>query len=70
MGRWEGQQKLEMSPLPVLPSSQEVCESAEDTVLDLVDYCHCKLAMLVSRSGQSSSLEEEDSQDTTPMQVS
>lgn len=49
---------------------KEVCESAEDTVLDLVDYCHRKLAMLVSRSGQSSSLEEEDSQDTTPMQVS
>ncbi|XP_040850460.1 zinc finger MYND domain-containing protein 10 [Ochotona curzoniae] len=47
---------------------KEVCESAEDTVLDLVDYCHRKLAMLVSRSGQSSSLEEEDSQDTTPMQ--
>ncbi|XP_058534486.1 zinc finger MYND domain-containing protein 10 isoform X3 [Ochotona princeps] len=47
---------------------KEVCESAEDTVLDLVDYCHRKLAMLVSRSGQSSPLEEENSQDTTPMQ--
>nr|XP_051707575.1 zinc finger MYND domain-containing protein 10 isoform X2 [Oryctolagus cuniculus] len=46
----------------------EVCESAEDTVLDLVDYCHRKLALLVARGGQSGLREEEGSQDSTPMQ--
>ncbi|XP_075039977.1 zinc finger MYND domain-containing protein 10 [Mixophyes fleayi] len=30
---------------------KEVCESTEDVVLDLIDYCHRKLIMLVSRSG-------------------
>ncbi|XP_051707576.2 zinc finger MYND domain-containing protein 10 isoform X3 [Oryctolagus cuniculus] len=47
---------------------REVCESAEDTVLDLVDYCHRKLALLVARGGQSGLREEEGSQDSTPMQ--
>lgn len=49
---------------------QEVCESAEDTVLDLVDYCHRKLTMLVARSGHGGSPEEEEeSQYITPMKV-
>ncbi|XP_012626840.2 zinc finger MYND domain-containing protein 10 isoform X2 [Microcebus murinus] len=47
---------------------KEVCESAEDTVLDLVDYCHRKLTLLVARSGRGSLPEEEGSQDSTPMQ--
>ncbi|XP_076985315.1 zinc finger MYND domain-containing protein 10 isoform X2 [Tamandua tetradactyla] len=47
---------------------KEVCESAEDTVLDLVDYCHRKLTLLVARSGHGSPPEEEGSQDNTPMQ--
>ncbi|XP_068109077.1 zinc finger MYND domain-containing protein 10 isoform X2 [Hyperolius riggenbachi] len=35
---------------------KEVCESAEDLALDLIDYCHRKLTMLVSKcsSGTSS----------------
>ncbi|XP_011362994.1 zinc finger MYND domain-containing protein 10 isoform X2 [Pteropus vampyrus] len=45
---------------------KEVCESAEDTVLDLVDYCHRKLTILVARSGHSGSPEEE-LQYSTPM---
>lgn len=48
---------------------QEVCESAEDTVLDLVDYCHRKLTILVARSGHGGSPEEEESQYSTPMKV-
>ncbi|KAL2803775.1 zinc finger MYND domain-containing protein 10 isoform 2 [Daubentonia madagascariensis] len=47
---------------------KEVCESAEDTILDLVDYCHRKLTLLVARSGRGSLPEEEGSQDSTPMQ--
>ncbi|XP_039589819.1 zinc finger MYND domain-containing protein 10 isoform X2 [Passer montanus] len=29
---------------------KEICESAEDSVLDLIDYCHRKLALLAARS--------------------
>ncbi|XP_003410136.2 zinc finger MYND domain-containing protein 10 [Loxodonta africana] len=47
---------------------KEVCESAEDTILDLVDYCHRKLTLLVARSGRGGPPEEEGSQDSTPMQ--
>lgn len=47
---------------------REVCESAEDTILDLVDYCHRKLTLLVARGGQSGLREEQGSQDSTPMQ--
>lgn len=49
---------------------QEVCESADDKVLDLVDYCHRKLIMLVARTSCGDPSEEEQSQDSTPMQVS
>lgn len=48
---------------------KEVCESAEDTVLDLVDYCHRKLTLLVARSGHGGPPEKEESQYSTPMQV-
>lgn len=51
-----------------LPALQEVCESAEDTVLDLVDYCHRKLTLLVAQSGRGAPPEEE-SQYSSPMQV-
>ncbi|XP_036905539.1 zinc finger MYND domain-containing protein 10 isoform X2 [Sturnira hondurensis] len=47
---------------------KEVCESAEDTVLDLVDYCHRKLTLLVARTGHGGPPEEEESQNSTPMQ--
>uniref|UniRef100_A0A7N5JVD9 Zinc finger MYND domain-containing protein 10 n=1 Tax=Ailuropoda melanoleuca TaxID=9646 RepID=A0A7N5JVD9_AILME len=47
---------------------KEVCESAEDTVLDLVDYCHRKLTLLVARSDCGSPPEEEESQYGTPIQ--
>ncbi|XP_058415234.1 zinc finger MYND domain-containing protein 10 isoform X2 [Diceros bicornis minor] len=46
----------------------KVCESAEDTVLDLVDYCHRKLTLLVARSGHSGPPEDNESQYSTPMQ--
>lgn len=29
---------------------QDSCEAAEDSVLDLVDYCHRKLALLVGKA--------------------
>ncbi|XP_072276450.1 zinc finger MYND domain-containing protein 10 [Pyxicephalus adspersus] len=38
---------------------KEVCESAEDLVLDLIDYCHRKLTMLVSK-GSSGELPSQD----------
>ncbi|XP_053454393.1 zinc finger MYND domain-containing protein 10 isoform X4 [Nycticebus coucang] len=47
---------------------KEVCESAEDTILDLVDYCHRKLTLLVARSGHGSLHEDKGSEDSTPMQ--
>ncbi|XP_054450470.1 zinc finger MYND domain-containing protein 10 isoform X2 [Pteronotus mesoamericanus] len=47
---------------------KEVCESAEDTVLDLVDYCHRKLTLLVARTGRGGPQEEEESPHSTPMQ--
>lgn len=53
-----------------LPDPQEVCESADDRILDLVDYCHRKLTLLVARTGCGDPSEEERSQDNTPMQVS
>uniref|UniRef100_A0ABI8ARK1 MYND-type domain-containing protein n=1 Tax=Felis catus TaxID=9685 RepID=A0ABI8ARK1_FELCA len=47
---------------------KEVCESAEDTVLDLIDYCHRKLTLLVARSSRGGPPEEEECQSSTPMQ--
>ncbi|KAK1332660.1 hypothetical protein QTO34_007343 [Cnephaeus nilssonii] len=46
---------------------KEVCESAEDTVLDLVDYCHRKLTLLVARSGRGEPPEEEAAEHVPPM---
>ena len=31
---------------------QDSCEGAEDSVLDLVDYCHRKLTLLASRTSR------------------
>ncbi|XP_046950836.1 zinc finger MYND domain-containing protein 10 isoform X3 [Lynx rufus] len=47
---------------------KEVCESAEDAVLDLIDYCHRKLTLLVARSSRGGPPEEEECQSSTPMQ--
>nr|XP_060487081.1 zinc finger MYND domain-containing protein 10 isoform X5 [Panthera onca] len=48
---------------------KEVCESAEDAVLDLIDYCHRKLTLLVARSSRGGPPEEEECQSSTPMQL-
>ena len=29
---------------------KEICESAEDSILDLIDYCHRKLTLLAAQS--------------------
>lgn len=63
---WEEHQRQNVS---LLSASQEVCESAEDTVLDLIDYCHRKLTLLVARSSHGRPPEEEEPQYSTPMQV-
>ncbi|XP_010613750.1 zinc finger MYND domain-containing protein 10 isoform X2 [Fukomys damarensis] len=47
---------------------KEVCESANDTLLDLVDYCHRKLTLLVAQSGHGGPPKEKGLQDCTPMQ--
>ncbi|XP_060241301.1 zinc finger MYND domain-containing protein 10 isoform X3 [Meriones unguiculatus] len=47
---------------------KEVCESADDKVLDLVDYCHRKLILLVARTSYPDPSEEDWSQNSTPMQ--
>lgn len=48
---------------------KEVCESAEETVLDLVDYCHRKLTLLVARSSHGPPPAEEESRCySNPMQ--
>ncbi|KAM6160297.1 zinc finger MYND domain-containing protein 10 isoform 2-T2 [Erethizon dorsatum] len=47
---------------------KEVCESADDTLLDLVDYCHRKLTLLVGQTSHGGPPKEEGLQDSTPMQ--
>uniref|UniRef100_A0A8D0KR56 Zinc finger MYND domain-containing protein 10 n=1 Tax=Strix occidentalis caurina TaxID=311401 RepID=A0A8D0KR56_STROC len=37
---------------------KEICESAEDSILDLIDYCHRKLTLLAARSANGQSPEE------------
>ncbi|NXO00269.1 ZMY10 protein, partial [Rhinopomastus cyanomelas] len=32
---------------------KEICESAEDSILDLIDYCHRKLTLLAARSANA-----------------
>ncbi|CAK6435874.1 unnamed protein product [Pipistrellus nathusii] len=46
---------------------KEVCESAQDTIMDLVDYCHRKLTLLAARSGRGEPPEEEEAEDVPPM---
>lgn len=53
---------------------KEVCESAEDSILDLIDYCHRKLTLLAARStkGQTVTLAQlcpEDVASPSSMQV-
>ncbi|XP_030061359.1 zinc finger MYND domain-containing protein 10 [Microcaecilia unicolor] len=38
---------------------KEVCESADDTFLDLIDYCHRKLALLVARTNSTDALTQD-----------
>lgn len=47
---------------------KEVCELVEDIVLDLVDYCYCKLILLVVWSGCGGFFEGEGFQDSNFMQ--
>ncbi|XP_023561949.1 zinc finger MYND domain-containing protein 10 isoform X2 [Octodon degus] len=47
---------------------KEVCESADDTLLDLVDYCHRKLTLLVGKTSHGGPPKEDRLQDSTPMQ--
>ncbi|NXF57335.1 ZMY10 protein, partial [Ciccaba nigrolineata] len=35
---------------------KEICESAEDSILDLIDYCHRKLTLLAARSANGQSV--------------
>uniref|UniRef100_A0A8B9D0R7 Zinc finger MYND-type containing 10 n=1 Tax=Anser cygnoides TaxID=8845 RepID=A0A8B9D0R7_ANSCY len=44
---------------------KEICESAEDSILDLIDYCHRKLTLLAARStsGQAVTQKELDPKD-------
>ncbi|XP_052781219.1 zinc finger MYND domain-containing protein 10-like [Mya arenaria] len=49
---------------------REVCEAAEDCVLDLVDYCYRKLTQLIARSEESEEEKDEEvdvSQDVSKM---
>lgn len=53
---------------------KEICNSAEDSILDLIDYCHRKLTLLAARSanGQTvtpTELRSEDLASPSSMQV-
>lgn len=53
---------------------KEICDSAEDSILDLIDYCHRKLTLLAARSanGQTvtpTELRSEDLASPSSMQV-
>uniref|UniRef100_G1MRR7 Zinc finger MYND domain-containing protein 10 n=1 Tax=Meleagris gallopavo TaxID=9103 RepID=G1MRR7_MELGA len=37
---------------------KEICESAEDSILDLIDYCHRKLTLLTARSLPAGAIEK------------
>ncbi|NWH80276.1 ZMY10 protein, partial [Piaya cayana] len=45
---------------------KEVCESAEDSILDLIDYCHRKLTLLAARSADGQTATLMDSWETGP----
>lgn len=53
---------------------QEICDSAEDTILDLIDYSHRKLTLLAAQSAcgkipNEKKLQPEDLQNASSMQV-
>lgn len=54
-----------LAPCEPLVVVKEICESAEDSVLDLIDYCHRKLTLLAARStnGQAATQKELNSKD-------
>ncbi|XP_039414672.1 zinc finger MYND domain-containing protein 10 isoform X1 [Corvus cornix cornix] len=39
---------------------REICESAEDSILDLIDYCHRKLTLLAARSTKAQAVTSAD----------
>lgn len=39
---------------------KEICESAEDSILDLIDYCHRKLTLLVARSASRQAVTQQE----------
>ncbi|XP_068816405.1 zinc finger MYND domain-containing protein 10 isoform X1 [Struthio camelus] len=39
---------------------KEICESAEDSILDLIDYCHRKLTLLAARSANGQIVTQEE----------
>ncbi|XP_068951740.1 zinc finger MYND domain-containing protein 10 [Petaurus breviceps papuanus] len=47
---------------------KEVCDSAEDSILDLIDYCHRKLTLLVAQSSSGGPSELEGELEISPLQ--
>ncbi|XP_052534728.1 GATOR complex protein NPRL2 isoform X5 [Tympanuchus pallidicinctus] len=39
---------------------KEICESAEDSILDLIDYCHRKLTLLAARSASGQAVTQQE----------
>ncbi|XP_019475461.1 zinc finger MYND domain-containing protein 10 isoform X1 [Meleagris gallopavo] len=39
---------------------KEICESAEDSILDLIDYCHRKLTLLTARSASGQAVTQQE----------
>ncbi|NXJ14341.1 ZMY10 protein, partial [Odontophorus gujanensis] len=39
---------------------KEICESAEDSILDLIDYCHRKLTLLAARSASGQTVTQQE----------
>lgn len=40
--------------------AKEICESAEDSILDLIDYCHRKLTLLAARSASGRAVTQQE----------
>ncbi|XP_038628965.1 zinc finger MYND domain-containing protein 10 [Tachyglossus aculeatus] len=47
---------------------KEICDSAEDTILDLIDYCHRKLTLVVAGSTKAETSDPRELPDGKPMQ--
>ncbi|XP_074054129.1 zinc finger MYND domain-containing protein 10 [Macrotis lagotis] len=47
---------------------KEVCDSAEDSILDLIDYCHRKLTLLLAQSSSGGFPAPEGEFDLSPLQ--